>query len=79
VHPEIDRISAIPLFAQLSPEELETVASWLEIREESEGRRRSDSRWELAIGRGAEAVPSSYNSWQAPSRGGSRLDASSES
>jgi CRP-like cAMP-binding protein len=39
VHPEIDRISAIPLFAQLSPEELETVASWLEIREESEGRR----------------------------------------
>ena len=32
-------ISAIPLFAQLSQEELETVASWLEIREESEGRR----------------------------------------
>ena len=39
MHPEIDRISAVPLFAQLSQEELETVASWLEIREESEGRR----------------------------------------
>jgi len=39
VHPEIDRIRAIPLFGQLSPDELETVASWLEIREESEGRR----------------------------------------
>jgi cAMP-dependent protein kinase regulator len=39
VHPEIDRISAIPLFAQLSQEELKAVASWLEIREESEGRR----------------------------------------
>jgi cAMP-dependent protein kinase regulator len=38
VHPETDRISAIPLFVQQSPEELETVASWLEIREESEGR-----------------------------------------
>ena len=38
MHPEIDRIRAIPLFGQLSPDELETVASWLEIREESEGR-----------------------------------------
>jgi cAMP-dependent protein kinase regulator len=38
VNPETDRISAIPLFVQQSPEELETVASWLEIREESEGR-----------------------------------------
>ncbi|HEY8117578.1 MAG TPA: cyclic nucleotide-binding domain-containing protein [Actinomycetota bacterium] len=39
MHPEIDGIRAIPLFGQLSPHELETVASWLEIREESEGRR----------------------------------------
>ena len=38
MHPEIDRIRAIPLFAQLSQDELETVASWLEIREESESR-----------------------------------------
>lgn len=38
MNPETDRISAIPLFVQQSPEELETVASWLEIREESEGR-----------------------------------------
>jgi hypothetical protein len=37
VHPEIDRIRAIPLFAQLSRDEPETVASWLEIREESKG------------------------------------------
>jgi signal-transduction protein with cAMP-binding, CBS, and nucleotidyltransferase domain len=29
----------MPLFAQLSRDELETLASWLEIREESEGRR----------------------------------------
>ena len=39
MHPEIDRIRAIPLFGQLSPDELETVASWLQIRQESEGRR----------------------------------------
>jgi CRP-like cAMP-binding protein len=39
VHPEIDRVRAIPLFGQLSGDELETVASWLQIREESEGRR----------------------------------------
>jgi hypothetical protein len=33
VHFEIDRIRATPLFAQLSRDELETVASRLEIRE----------------------------------------------
>ena len=39
MHPEPDRLRAIPLFADLGPEDLDRVASWLEIREESEGRR----------------------------------------
>ena len=39
MHPEPDRLRTIPLFADLGPEDLDRVASWLEIREESEGRR----------------------------------------
>ena len=39
LHPEPDRLRTIPLFADLRPEDLDRVASWLEIREESEGRR----------------------------------------
>jgi len=39
LHPEPDRLRSIPLFADLRPEDLDRVASWLEIREESEGRR----------------------------------------
>jgi CRP-like cAMP-binding protein len=39
LHPEPLRLRAIPLFADLGPDDLDRVASWLEIREESEGRR----------------------------------------
>ena len=39
MHPEPDRLRAIPLFADLESGDLDKVASWLEIREESEGRR----------------------------------------
>ncbi len=39
MRPQIDRLSTIPLFAGLEPDELATVASWLEVRHESEGRR----------------------------------------
>ena len=39
MHPEPLRLRAIPLFADLGPDDLDRVASWLEIREESEGRR----------------------------------------
>ena len=39
MHPEAHRLRAIPLFAGLVPDDLDRVASWLEIREESEGRR----------------------------------------
>ena len=39
MHPEPLRLRAIPLFADLGPNDLDRVASWLEIREESEGRR----------------------------------------
>jgi CRP-like cAMP-binding protein len=39
LHPEHLRLRAIPLFADLGPDDLDRVASWLEIREESEGRR----------------------------------------
>jgi CRP-like cAMP-binding protein len=39
LHPEPLRLRAIPLFADLGPDDLYRVASWLEIREESEGRR----------------------------------------
>ena len=39
MHPEPHRLRAIPLFADLEPDDLDRVASWLEIREESEGRR----------------------------------------
>ena len=39
MHPEPDRLRTIPLFADLRLEDLDRVASWLEIREESEGRR----------------------------------------
>ena len=39
MHPEPHRLRAIPLFADLGPDDLDRVASWLEIREEGEGRR----------------------------------------
>jgi len=39
LHPEPLRLRAIPLFADLGPDDLDRVASWLEIREESKGRR----------------------------------------
>ena len=39
MHPEPLRLGAIPLFADLGPDDLDRVASWLEIREESKGRR----------------------------------------
>jgi CRP-like cAMP-binding protein len=39
LQPEPDRLRAIPLFADLEPDDLRRVASWLEIREEGEGRR----------------------------------------
>ena len=37
--PDPHRLRAIPLFADLGPDDLDRVASWLEIREEGEGRR----------------------------------------
>jgi len=39
LHPEPHRLRGIPLFADLGPDDLDRGASWLEIREESEGRR----------------------------------------
>jgi CRP-like cAMP-binding protein len=39
LYPEPLRLPAIPLFADLGPDDLDRVASWLEIREESKGRR----------------------------------------
>jgi CRP-like cAMP-binding protein len=39
LYPEPLRLRAIPLFADLGPDDLDRVASWLEIREESKGRR----------------------------------------
>ena len=39
MHPEPLRLRAIPLVADLGPDDLDRVASWLEIREESKGRR----------------------------------------
>jgi CRP-like cAMP-binding protein len=39
LQPEPDRLRAIPLFSDLGPDDLRKVASWLEIREEGEGRR----------------------------------------
>ena len=39
MRPEPHRLRAIPLFADLGPDDLDRVASWLEIREEGEGRR----------------------------------------
>ena len=39
MHPEPLRLRAISLFADLGPDDLDRVASWLEIREESKGRR----------------------------------------
>lgn len=39
MYPEPLRLPAIPLFADLGPDDLDRVASWLEIREESKGRR----------------------------------------
>jgi len=39
LHPEPLRLRAISLFADLGPDDLDRIASWLEIREESKGRR----------------------------------------
>jgi CRP-like cAMP-binding protein len=39
MNPDPDLLRAIPLFADLQDDQLETVASWLEVREEEEGRR----------------------------------------
>ena len=39
VQPDPDRLRAIPLFAELSDEDLEKLASWLTVEEVSEGRR----------------------------------------
>jgi hypothetical protein len=37
MNPDPDLLRAIPLFADLPDDQLETVASWLEVREEGEG------------------------------------------
>ena len=39
MNPDPDLLRAIPLFADLPDDQLQTVASWLEVREEEEGRR----------------------------------------
>lgn len=39
MNPDPERLRAIPLFADLSNDERTTVAGWLEVREESAGRR----------------------------------------
>src|SRR5262245_24886811 len=39
MNPDPDVLRAIPLFADLTDEQLHTIAGWLEVREESEGRR----------------------------------------
>ena len=39
MQPEPNRLRTVPLFADLGPDDLERVASWLQVREESEGRR----------------------------------------
>jgi len=39
LQPEPNRLRTVPLFADLGPDDLERVASWLQVREESEGRR----------------------------------------
>jgi CRP-like cAMP-binding protein len=39
VHPEPDRVAAIPLFATVSPDQLDRLAMWLEVRTEDAGAR----------------------------------------
>jgi voltage-gated potassium channel len=39
VHPEPNRVAAIPLFANLSPDKLDRLAMWLEVRTEDTGAR----------------------------------------
>ena len=39
MQPDHDRLRAIPLFSELSDEDLEKLASWLTVEEVSEGRR----------------------------------------
>lgn len=39
MHPDHERLRAIPLFAELSDEDLEKLASWLTVEDVSEGRR----------------------------------------
>jgi CRP-like cAMP-binding protein len=39
VHPDPDRLRAIPLFEDLSDDQLEAVASWFTVEDVSEGRR----------------------------------------
>ena len=39
MHPRPDHLRAIPLFADLTDEQLQTVSSWLDVRTEDEGRR----------------------------------------
>ena len=39
MNPDPDLLRAIPLFADLPDDQLQTVASWLDVREEEQGRR----------------------------------------